>query len=235
MRDMRKYKRFKLDLVDLSSKISLVGEVNIIDISPAGVKLTADRTLNIGKECLLMLKHEDAYVNVKGVVVRSELSRMEERTEGEQVTIYSLAISFKDEPTGRINAFLDSIEDSKKIYVPEQEGWFYRDIHFNITTPDEEVLKLPAQFGIKEISKSGIIIQNQEKLNIDSMVLMELSLSAYGAVNFMGKVVSCRMIQDAAPDHYDIGVEFPELTELDRLLLDQLIERVKEYEKYQGM
>ncbi len=235
MRDMRKYKRFKLDLIDLRSRLSLVGEVNIVDISPAGVKLTVDRTLNIGKECLLILGHEEKHVNVKGVVVRSELSRMEERADGEQTTIYSLAISFKDEPTGTINAFLDSIEDNKKIYVPEDEGWFYRDISFHITTPGEKVLKLPEQFGVKEISKSGVIIQTDHKLNIDSMVLIELSLSAYGAVSLMGKIVSCRLVQDMMPAHYDIGVEFPELTELDRLLLDKLIERVKEYEKYQGL
>lgn len=235
MRDMRKYKRFKLDLIDLRSRLSLVGEVNIVDISPAGVKLTVDRTLNIGKECLLILGHEEKHVNVKGVVVRSELSRMEERSDGEQATIYSLAISFKDEPAGTINAFLDSIEDNKKIYVPEDEGWFYRDISFHITTPGEKVLKLPEQFGVKEISKSGVIIQTDHKLNIDSMVLIELSLSAYGAVSLMGKIVSCRLVQDMMPAHYDIGVEFPELTELDRLLLDKLIERVKEYEKYQGL
>jgi Tfp pilus assembly protein PilZ len=230
MRNMRKYKRFKLDVIDLSSRMSLVGNVEIIDISQGGVALKADRKLNIGKEYLMMLGYEGKPVNVKGVVVRSELSRMEERADGEKVTIYSAGILFKEESAGKVKDLLDSIESNKKTQVPEQAGWFYRDIRFSITTPSEEVLNLLTQFGVKEISQSGVIIQTDHKLNIDSMVLLELSLYPRDPVNFMGKIVSCRTTQDAGHGNYDIGVEFSELTELDRSSLEKLIECVKDNE-----
>jgi len=182
MRNMRKQKRFKLDLLDLSSKMSLVGKVELIDISLGGVALKADKKLNIGKECLMMLGYEGKLIHVKGIVVRSELSGIEEKTDGETTTIYSVGISFKDESAGTVKEFLDSIENSKKIQVPDQPDWFYRDIRFCITTASEKVLNLPAQFGIKEISQSGVIIQTAHQLKIDSMVLMDLSLSACWAV-----------------------------------------------------
>ena len=41
MQNMRKHKRFKLNLLDLSSKMSLVGKVELIDIS-LGVIRTVD-------------------------------------------------------------------------------------------------------------------------------------------------------------------------------------------------
>ncbi len=230
MRNMRKHKRFKLDLIDLSSKMSLVGKVEIIDISLGGVALKADRKLNIGKECLMMLGYEGKHVNIKGIVVRSELSGIEERADGGKVTIYSAGILFKDESAGTVKDFLDSIENDKKTPVPEQAGWFYRDIRFSITTPSGKVLNLPAQFGVKEISQNGVIIQTAHQLKIDSMVLLELSLSSCDPVSFMGKVVSCRMPQDAAPANYDIGVEFSELTERDRSLLIKFIDCVKDNE-----
>jgi Tfp pilus assembly protein PilZ len=231
MQNMRKHKRFKLDVVDLKIRMSLVGEVEIIDISPGGVAVKADRQLNIGKECLMTLTYKGTHINLKGVVVRSELSRMEDRADGEKVTIYSAGILFKDESAGKVSDFLDSIENSRKMQVPEQAGWYYRDIHFYITTPSEEVLQLSAQFGVKEISQSGIIIQTGQKLNIDSMVLLELTLSSSDPVSFMGKIVSCRSTQDTEPARYDIGVEFTELTERDRLSLEKLIECVKNNEK----
>jgi Tfp pilus assembly protein PilZ len=230
MRNMRKHKRFKLEIFDLSSRMSLVGDVEIIDISLGGVALKADRRLNIGKECLMMLGYEGKRVTVKGVVIRSELSRMDERTEGEKVAIYSAGILFKEESAGSVKDFLDSIENNKKTQVPEQAGWFYRDIRFSITTPTEEVLNLLTQFTIKEISQSGVIIQTDHALNIDSMVLLELALFARDPVNFVGKVVSCRMTQDAAHGHYDIGVEFAELTERDRSALEGFIECIKDNE-----
>jgi len=227
MRNMRKHKRFKLDLIDLISKMSLIGKVEIIDISLGGVAIKAAKKLNIGKECLMVLGYEERHINIKGIVVRSELSGIEERVDGEKITIYSVGILFKDESADKVKEFLDSIEHNKKTLVSEQSDWFYRDIRFSITTPSEKVLNLPTHFSVKEISQSGVIIQTDHQLKIDSMVLMELSLNSCVPVGFMGKIVSCRMIQDKMHSNYDIGVEFAELTDLDRSLLVSFIDCVK--------
>jgi len=228
MRTMRKHKRFKLDLLDLSSKISLVGKVELIDISLSGVALKADRKLNIGKECLMMLGYEGKHINVKGIVVRSELSGIEERADGGNVTIYSAGILFKDEFAGTVKDFLDSIENNKKTPVPEQAGWFYSNIRFSITTPNEKVLNLPAEFHVKEISQSGVIIQTAHQLKKDSMVLLELSLNSCDPVRFMGIVVSCRIPQGQVRENYDMAVEFLELTDRDRSLLIRFMDYVKD-------
>jgi Tfp pilus assembly protein PilZ len=228
MRSMRKHKRFKLDLIDLNSKISLVGKVEIIDISLGGVALKADRKLNIGKECLIMLGHEGKPINVKGVVVRSELSGIEERAEGNQVTIYSMGILFNDASTGKVKDFLASIENHKKTPVPSQADWFSNYFRLRITTPSEKVLDLPTHFGVKEINQSGVIIQTDHHLKIDSMVLLELSLNACDSVSFMGKVVTCHRQQDKAHANYDIGIQFLEITDRDRSLLTSFIECVED-------
>ncbi len=231
MQDMRKHKRFKLELIDLSSKMSLIGKVEIIDISLGGVALKADRKLNIGKECLLMLGYEGKHVNIKGIVVRSELSGIEERDGGEKVTVYSAGILYKDESAEKVKDFLDSIENNKKVQIPEQPDWFYRNIRFCITMPNEEVLNMPTHFSVKDISQSGVIIQTEHQLKIDTMVLMELSINACDPVNFMGKVVSCRMTQDKEHSNYDIGVELSELMDRDRSLLMDFISFFKNNEK----
>ncbi len=228
MRDLRKHKRFKLDVIDLSSRMSIVGKVEIIDISVSGIALKADRKLNIGKEYLITLGYEGNQITVKGNVVRSELSGIEERSEGEKVTVYSAGLSFKDESANKVQNFLDSIGADKKTPVTERIDWFYRDIKFSITTPSEKVLNLLSQFGVKEISRSGIIIQTDRKLKIGSMVLMELSVSACEPASFMGKVVSCRTIQGKENVTYDIGVEFTELTDRARSLIQRFIECVKD-------
>ena len=231
MQNMRKHKRFKLDLLDLSSKMSLVGKVELIDISLGGVALKADRKINIGKECLMMLGYEGKHINVKGIVVRSELSGIVEKANGETTTIYSVGIFFKDESAGKVKDFLDSIENDKKTLVPEQADWIYRDIRFCITTSDEKVLNLTTEFGVKEISQSGVIIQTDLQLKLDSVVLLDLSIGTCDPVSFVGKVVSCRMSQGQVPANYDIGVEFSELTDRDRSLLIRFIDCVKGCEK----
>jgi hypothetical protein len=231
MQNKRKHKRFKLDVLDLSSKLSLIGKVDITDISLGGVALKADRRLTIGKECLLMLGCEGKSVTVKGVVVRSELSGIEARADGEKATIYSVGILFRDESLGKVKDFLDSIENNRKTQVQEQAGWFYSDFRFSITTPGEKVLNLLTQFSIKEISPLGVIILTNHRLRMDSMVLMELSVNAAEPASFMGKIVSCRMQQDEGQSGYDIGVEFAELTDRDRAMLKSLVDCIKDNEK----
>jgi Tfp pilus assembly protein PilZ len=230
MQNKRKHERFKLDLIDLSSKMSLVGKVEIIDISLGGVALKADRKLNIGKECMMMLEYKGKQINVKGIVVRSELSGIEEKTDGGEVTIYSVGILFKDESAGKVNDLFDSIENNKEMQVPEQSDWHYRDIRFSITTPSEQILHLPTQFGVKDISQKGVIIQTDLQLKIDSIVLVELSINTCDPVSFVGKVVSCRMPQNKVHANYDIGVEFSKLTDRGRSLLIRFIDRVKDKE-----
>ena len=225
---MRKHKRFRLNVLDLSSKLSMVGAVDIINISAGGVAIKADRKLNIGKECLLALKHRGKNINIQGVVVRSELSGIAERPDGERATIYSAGIVFKDDSTGSVKRFLDSVEQDEKTQVFEKAGWYYCDIMFCITTPSEHVLSLPAQFTIKEISLSGVIIRTQHLLKPDSVVLLELAFFSSSPASFMGKVVTCRRSRDTLPsDVYDVGVEFSELTDQNRDLLARFIECIK--------
>jgi hypothetical protein len=90
------------------------------------------------------------------------------------------------------------------------------------------VLSLPSQFSIREISQSGIIIQTNHPLNIDSMILMELSFEARNSVSFMGRVVLCRTMQEKGSTAYDIGIEFLDLTERDKSLIISFMGIVKD-------
>ncbi|HTG00104.1 MAG TPA: PilZ domain-containing protein [Nitrospirota bacterium] len=225
MRNTRKHKRFRLNVLDLSSKMSMVGAVDIVNISAGGVAIKSDRKLNIGKECLLMLKHEGKNISIKGVIVRSELSEIMERPNGDHVTIYSAGIMFRDDSAGSVKKFLDSVEQDEKMQVLDKAGWFYRDILFCITTPDEQVLNLLAQFTIREISPRGVIIRTNHYLNPDSVVLLELALFNSPPVSFMGRVISSREARDnASLPAFDIGVEFSELTDYARDILARFIE-----------
>ena len=97
-------------------------------------------------------------------------------------------------------------------------------VRFYITTPWEKTLCFPAEFTVKEISLSGMLIQTDQALETESMIPMGLSLKADNPVNFIGRVASCRMTEDKGQAHYEIGVEFKDLTDKDRSLLKTLID-----------
>ncbi len=223
MQDKRRHKRFRLDLIEINGKMSLADKVEIIDISIGGVALKADRRLNIGREYLIKLGEKGKSIDVKGIVVRSELSGIEERANGERVLIYKAGMKFKDGSADKVADFLNLIKHSKKEQVSAMVDRRFN-VRFQITTPSEQTLSFPAQFKVKNISLSGMLIQTEQALGIESMVPMGLSLSDDSHVNFNGRVASCRKTEDEGQAHYEIGVEFSDLTDKDRELLKTFID-----------
>ncbi len=226
MKNERKHKRYKFRLINIESKVNLVGKADIVDMSLGGVLLRTEGKLAIGKKCSILFGYRGMRYPVKGLVVRSEMSRIEERAPNKPVSVYLVGVMFEEGSEGPVRELLDSIEQSKKMEVPATANWRFRDVQFNLTTPNEKVLEFPAQFTIRDISKSGVIIQTELQLNTDSMVLLELSLDAAAPVRFMGRVVSCRTSRDQGQG-YAVGVEFSDMTEKAYDLLRKFMESLK--------
>jgi hypothetical protein len=223
MQDKRRHKRFRLDLMEINGKIILANKVEILDISLGGIALKTDRRLNVDKEYLIMLGDKGKHIDVKGIIVRCELIKIEERGNGERVPIYTAGMMFKDVSPDKIADFLNAIEQHKKEKAPAAVDRRLT-VRFYITTPWEQTLSFPAQFKVKEISLSGMLIQTEEALGIESMIPMGLSLKADNPVNFIGRIASCRMAGAKGQSPYEIGVEFTDLTDEGRTLLKAFID-----------
>jgi len=130
---------------------------------------------------------------------------------------------FKEGQTPKISEFLNSIEQHRKKEVPVSLDRRLT-VRFNITAPGEQTLSFPAQFTVREISLSGMLIRTDHRLAQESIIPMTLALNADSQVNFNGRVASCRSTEYQGQPHYEIGVAFSDLTERDRALLKTFID-----------
>jgi c-di-GMP-binding flagellar brake protein YcgR len=227
LQNQRKHTRYRFRLINIESKVNLVGKVDVVDMSLGGALLRTEGKLAIGKECSIQFGYRGLQYPVKGRVIRSELSGIDERSGNKSVSRYLVGILFKDESAGTVKEFLDCIEQGKKVEMPATANWRFRDVQFNLTTPSEKVLEFPGQFTVQDISKSGLIIRTEQQLNVDSMILLDLSLDAAAPVNFMGKVVYCRTSRDRGQGGYAVGVEFSDMTESAVVVLLKFMESLK--------
>jgi len=224
MQDKRRHKRFRVDLVEINGKMSLADKVQILDISLGGVSLKADRRLNIGKEYLLKLEEKGKNLEVKGTVVRSELSGIEQRPGGQGVSIFTVGMMFNEGFADQLADFLKPIEQTRKKDATTSGADRRLNVRFNITTPQEKILTFPLQFTVKTISLGGMLIQTEQLLAINSMIPMELSLNSEDTVTFIGRVASCAMTEQLGQKNYDIGVEFTGLEEKGKTLLKTFVD-----------
>ncbi len=113
-KDMRQYKRYKMDETEIHVQLAFANEVKIHNISLGGISLKADRRINIGKEYLLKLEYKKSEITTKGIVVWSLLSNSQADSKGNIIPIYSYGLKFTNDTKEQINSFIASIEENKK-------------------------------------------------------------------------------------------------------------------------
>lgn len=226
MQNLRRHTRYRLDLVELDGKYFLIDNVEILNISFGGVSLNVDRGLTIGKEYLMTLVEKGNRLEVKGIIVRSALSGSEKRADGESVPRYTVSMKFKDGQIHKIADFINSLDQFKKAEKPAMAE---RRLHvrFHFTIPLETLLSHSAQFKVKKISLSGMLIQGEHALEINSMIPMGLSLNADNPVNFIGRVASCHMTKDKGQTPYEMGVAFSDMTDTGSMLLKTFVDELE--------
>jgi c-di-GMP-binding flagellar brake protein YcgR len=231
MQDKRRYQRFRADLVEINGKMSLADKVQILDISLGGVSLKADRRLNIGKEYMIKLQEKGLSLEVKGTVVRSELTGIEQKADGQGISIFTAGMMFKEGYADKIAEFLKPFEQTPKRAETPYAADRRLNVRFNITTPEHKILSYPLQFKVQSVSLGGMLIHTEQSVEINSMIPMELSLNVDTSVKFIGRVVSCIMTEHTDQSLYKIGVEFTELTDEDTRQLKTFIDYLSEIEK----
>jgi Tfp pilus assembly protein PilZ len=219
--EKRRHKRYTLDK-KINGKMVLADKFEIVDISIGGIAIRTDRRLNVGKEYVIRLGSTQKSIDVRGRIIRCELSTVEQGADGEGVTIYTAAMVFQDVLPDTIMEFINSSVQVRKEAQPMTAD---RRLHvrFYIVASGETTLQFPAEFQVKKISLTGMLIDTDMPLKKESKVPMGLSLKDSEApVTFTGRVAFCRKTED--PDHYETGVEFTDLTQKDKTVLDTFVE-----------
>jgi hypothetical protein len=114
MQDSRRFKRFALKILEIHGRMIAATEVKVIDISIGGIRLRANRRLNIGHEYALKLEARDKVLSLRGMVAWSKLSDNMSGPHGEVVPVYTAGLKFKAISDDKITQLLDFIEKYKK-------------------------------------------------------------------------------------------------------------------------
>jgi len=223
MHDTRRYKRFKLNDLEVNGKMVLATEVKVINISISGISLRANRRLNIGSDYTLKLEGR-RIISLRGTVVWSSLIETSKGSQGEMMPVYSAGIQFKDMSTERITE-LNKFIESHKIEELHVTGSTRLNIRFHIKDPENAVLIYPDNYKVKTISLGGMLIECSLNFEIESRIPMEMFIHDDNPLKFVGRVASSRVIDKEGQKQYHVGIEFLDLTEKDCKVLASFIDQ----------
>jgi len=216
MQDKRQYPRYVVEGVE--GTLMFTTHVDVLNISINGVALKANRRLEIGREYILRLEYKDRTVSVNGVVVWSVLSELTDGPHAEKVPVYKAGMRFTDIISDKMARLLEFIE-SHKLSQDERLN-----IRFTIKAPDKAILDGPHNYGVKNMSISGMRIETDMRVDVGARYPMEISLEDNRTIKVLGRVVSCLEVNDRAPKHYAVGIEFIEMSDEDRKKLKEFVD-----------
>lgn len=211
MHEKRRHKRYLVYDMDINGKMTFAAEVKILNISISGVSLEVDKRMEIGSEYTLRLEDRDKEIALKGVVVWSSISGIHEGHHGEAIPIYTAGMKFTNILSERMMEFISFIEDHKTSVDHRLNG-----LRFIISDPEKAVLNFPANYRVKKISIGGMLIESLLALNVEDKYHMEITLPEDEPIKFTGRVASCFMMKGRGTEHFDIGIEFLELSDQNR-------------------
>ena len=222
MENTRRHKRFRLDFLEVNGQLTFASEVTLLDISMGGISLKADRRLNIGGKYVIKLDDKKKVIALKGEVAWSALSGNKMTPDGEIIPLYTAGMKFIDLSQEKAAELLNFVEHHRKEEVPPAADR-RSNVRFLIGEPGKAILNYPADYKVKVVSLSGMLIETSHALISESRIPMELSLHDDSLISFIGRVVTCQLARKNNEEHYDIGIEFINLTDKDREVLGSFI------------
>lgn len=207
----RRHERFRLGSREVKGQMTFASEVSILDIGLGGVALRADKRLNIGGRYLLKLEVNKSLVSVNCEVAWARMTGTR-KTGSEVVPIYTAGMKFvgvSPEHMLQLRSFVEAIGDQGRAREDERRQY----ARFPARGPGIALLNFPADYDVRTISLSGMLIESGEPAAADSRIPMALSLQDGRRIDFVGRIVSCQPKGEDGPGRFHIGIEFIELTD----------------------
>jgi hypothetical protein len=229
MQNTRRYERYKANLIGINGRIILAKFVKILDISIGGLSLQTEKRLNIGNEYTLKIDSNKKVFTVKGIVVWSVLNNSIKDSKGNIVPIYTAGMKFTNVSDSKINEITDFVQTYKRERDMDQKVNLFSSsgrrlyVRIHVTTPERAVLNYQEAYKVKNLSLGGMLIESSHSLDVESRLPMELLFPEDKSIAFQGRVASCIRKKGEDPVHYDIGIDFANITKKDKEILQEII------------
>ncbi|MCG6535671.1 MAG: PilZ domain-containing protein, partial [Syntrophales bacterium LBB04] len=164
-------------------------------------------------------------LTARGIVVWSLLKDSIKDSLGNIIPIYTAAMKFTDVSDDKANEIMDFIEIhrhdvDKRVNLSSPSGLR---LYARIRIEDPEKAVLDYHYKVKTLSRAGMLIESEYSLEIESRLPMEMILAENKLIKFSGRVASCRSVQNMDNEHYEIGIDFLEMSGKDREILNEFI------------
>jgi len=219
--DHRRNKRYSVD--GIRGNVLYTSDIDVLNISLDGVAVETTRRLELNREYTFKVRYKNNSMDLKGQVVWAVLISKERKDTRAFVPVYRAGIRFSNLSSEKACLLQEFIEENKvRMLEPRLDG-----VRFRIATSADVKVELPRRYEVRRVSLSGMLIETEYPLDLDSQHGIELFLNEE-IMNFTGRVAYCETTATDKGSKYDIGVEFIEMSDSDRKALRGFLDTLED-------
>jgi hypothetical protein len=228
MKENRKNTRVKIESMDVRCKMHFDTDVALMNISLSGACIGLNKPLEMGGEYLMHIESGDKTVSIRGTVIWERITGSRRSEKGEIFPRYDVGLSFEDVITEKGKALVEFIESS---IMPKPSKVRLKGVRVKVIKPDMNTLvKDHNTYKIMKISEGGLLIETDQRLDLESRYRMEITLPGEKQpVRFLGRVASCLTMAERMPFIFGAGIEFLEMSDRDRERLNKFVVTVRSF------
>jgi len=225
----RRHRRFAVDLMHIEGKAVFTCAAAVENLSVSGVSLLTDRVLVKGSSYALNITDDGMDFTLQGTVKWCAEHNPAVRPPGQAHLKYAAGLQFADldqETVTSLTRFIEKhiIDKHAPVKIHGVSG-IRCNIRFDLDHQETAMLDVPETYGVRKLSLGGMLIDSARDLAPDTRLHMEITLPGNARIDFVGRVASCAPSAER-PGHFEIGIEFKNMPEQDKLQLKEFIRRL---------
>jgi hypothetical protein len=214
--EKRRHKRYVVD--GIQGNVLYLSNLDILNISIEGAAIETTKRLDVNREYTFKITYKDTILNLRGRVVWALLSYREKKDSEEIIPVYRAGVMFTDTLIEKTNTLLNFIEDNKIKALEKRVGG----VRFKIANSRTVKINYPHKYEVKKISLSGMLIETEYPLDLNSHYDIELYLNK-NILNVVGRIAHCEKIDSHNVTKYSIGIEFIKVRDNDIKILKDFL------------
>lgn len=212
----RKHKRYIVD--GIQGNVLYPADLEVLNLSIDGAAIETTKWLDLNREYTLKIKYKDVVLNLRGRIVWAVLTSKEKKGSGEVIPVYRAGVRFTDTLSEKTTMLINFIEENK-IRTLEKR---LVGVRFKIANTQNVQIDYPYKYEVKKMSLSGMLVETEYVLDINSNYDMELFLNE-NVLNILGRVAYCEKFDSNDVIKYNIGMEFVGMSDNDRGILKEFL------------
>jgi hypothetical protein len=218
--DNRRNKRHVVEGIE--GNVLYTSDIEVLNLSIDGAAIETAKRLELNREYTFKLKYHDSFISLRGSVVWAILvSKV--KNNGAVTPVYRAGIRFTDTLSEKANMLLQFIEDNRMKKRENRLGG----VRFNISSDGHMKVDLPHEYQVIKISLSGMLVETECPLDIESHYNVELFVNDRN-LNIVGRVANSKEVVVDNIAKYNIGIEFFEISEDDERILQEFLDTLEE-------